>query len=220
MGDWWAHLTPLNQVFFCVAFFFSVLFLWQLISALIGLGGDSGTDMQPAEMPADTAMEAPGQVDADVSTVHSADTLVSFKLLSVRSIIAFGLLFGWAGALYLQQVPAVGATVQGSAMTVSRAIMYSLFWALGGMFVVSGIFYLMKKMTETGNVKLITCVGKAGTVYMNIPTNGTGQIRTVVSGTMCAVGARTEDGQPLPEGTPVQVVKVLDSNTVIVRRAG
>ncbi len=38
MGEWWNALTTLNQVFYVLAGFFSLIFAWQLISALIGLG--------------------------------------------------------------------------------------------------------------------------------------------------------------------------------------
>ncbi len=93
MEAWWTNLTALNQTFFAIAIFFSSLFFWQLLAAPVGLGGGGGADS------GDAALDDAGpEIDDGIQDASAA----AFKLLSVRSIIAFGMLFGWAGALYLQ----------------------------------------------------------------------------------------------------------------------
>jgi len=262
MTEWWSGLTGLNQVLFCVAFFFSALFVWQLIAAVIGLAGGSadaevgaagtdfhgdvgagGTDFHAdigatgtdfhADVGADAAMAhdiphgmghdfppsaphdlPPGAVH-DMAAGHGgehlgvegADTLVSFRLLSVRGIVAFGTLFGWAGALYLQQGEPVPAS-----------LLYALVWAFIGMLVVSGIFYLMQRMTESGTPRLSSCIGQPATVYMDVPAGGEGKVRAMVSGAVSFIGARAAGGEALKSGTPVRVTRLLDSSTVEVRR--
>lgn len=229
MMEWWAGLTGMAQGFFAVAFVFSCLFLWQLLAAILGLVGDgsdvdlashadidAGADFH-ADMDADLASGAdvPHGVDLHVSTgdemdaadmsVHTIDTVASFKVISIRSIIAFGTLFSWAGGLYLMQ-----------SVPVPRAMIYSLLWGLAGMIVVSAIFYLMRRMTETGNVRLATCVGQPGTVYMDIPAGGAGKVRTLVSGMVSFVHARAAGGKALASGTPVTVKRLLDATAVEV----
>ena len=117
MEAWWTQLTTLNQIFYIVAIFFSVFFVWQLVAALVGLGGsedlggDSGVDAGDA---------GPGIDDTQEESV------AAFKLLSIRSVIAFGMLFGWAGAFYLQ-----------AGHKVPNALAYALVWGAVGMFLVS-----------------------------------------------------------------------------------
>lgn len=232
MTEWWAGLTTLTQGFFAVAVVFSCLFLWQLVAAVLGLAGngaDTDVDLQTdvdagADLHADADLGGadahfdtdvphgadlhvtPGdQVDAADMTIHTVDTVASFKLLSVRSIIAFGTLFAWAGALYLME-----------SVAVPLAMLYALAWGLAGMLVVSALFYLMRRMTETGNVRLATCVGQPGTVYMDIPAGGAGKVRTLVSGTVSFVPARAAGGAALKSGTPITVKRLLDATTVEV----
>jgi hypothetical protein len=220
MLEWWSGLAALNQAFFLIALFFSLLFLWQLLAAIIGLAG-GGADMEVGGADADVGgadMDAGGDVpagmeadvggaDIDVHGVEGFDTLASFKLLSVRGIIAFGMLFGWSGALYLQ-----GGTATGT------ALVYALLWALAGMVVVSAVFYLMMRLTETGSPQLATCVGRPGTVYMDIPAGGEGQVRTMVSGALSCVVARAVGGEAMPGGTPVRIRRLIDTSTVEVER--
>jgi len=236
MTEWWAGLTTLTQGFFAVALVFSCLFLWQLVAAVLGLAGhgaDTDVDMQTdvdagADFHADADADlggadahfdtdvphgadlhvAPGdQVDAADMTIHTVDTVASFKLLSIRSIIAFGMLFAWAGALYLME-----------GVAVPQAMLYALAWGLAGMLVVSALFYLMRRMTETGNIRLATCVGQPGTVYMDIPADGAGKVRTLVSGTVSFVPARAAGGAALKSGTPITVRRLLDATTVEVEK--
>ncbi|MCK5850969.1 MAG: hypothetical protein KAH23_08640, partial [Kiritimatiellae bacterium] len=111
MTEWWELLSSLNRALFSAAAFFSVIFVWQLIAAFIGLGGDE----IDADVDADTDLDHDGTYDhfehgADADAVEST---IAFKLLSIRSIITFFTLFTWGGALYMSQ----GASV-------SRALTY------------------------------------------------------------------------------------------------
>jgi len=216
---WWSSLSGTNKFFFCIAFFFSALFIWQFIMTIIGLAGSGaeaelevGGDVEvEADLDADAA-DAGGDVEADAgdaAEVTAHETAVSFKLLSFRSVIAGGMLFGWAGALYLYNGVRLGA-----------ALVYALAWAFGGAFIVAALMYLMRRLQETGNRQLATCVGGRGTVYMDIPASGTGKVRTMVSGSISFVPARSADGKAVKAGTPVRVTRLLDTSTVEVERTG
>jgi len=204
---WWSGLSSTNKAFFCFAFFFSALFLWQFVMTLIGLAG-SGTDTElDAGTDADVDMDADMDMDADAEAVEvtAHETTVSFKLLSIRSIITGGMLFGWAGALYLYD-----------GTPLKTALLYAVAWALAGALVIAVLMYLMRHLQETGTPRLATCVGQPATVYMDIPASGTGKVRTLVSGAVSFVPARAADGQPMTAGTPVRVTRLLDASTVEV----
>jgi hypothetical protein len=195
MSTWWAELAVLARWFYIVAAFFSVFFIWQLIMAIIGLGG--------GEADLDTHVDAGDHVSPD--DMH--ETVTAFKLLSFRSILAFFTLFAWAGALYLErQVP------------TGRAMTYAAMWGIAAMAIVSLVLFLMRRMSETGNIRIETTVGVNGTVYLDIPANGEGEVRVLCSGVITHFKARNAGGAPLKGGTPVRVTKVLGPNTIEVEQ--
>lgn len=200
---WWSGLSSVNKAFFCFAFFFSALFLWQFVMTLIGLAG-SGTD---TELDADTDADVDMDAEAEAVEVTAHETTVSFKLLSIRSIITGGMLFGWAGALYLY-----------NGTPLKTALLYAVAWALAGALVIAVLMYLMRHLQETGTARLATCVGQPATVYMDIPASGTGKVRTLVSGAVSFVPARAADGQPMTAGTPVRVTRLLGTSMVEVAK--
>ncbi|MBU4201484.1 MAG: hypothetical protein KKE37_02705 [Verrucomicrobia bacterium] len=194
LNAWWAGLTTLNHGFYIAALFFSAFFLWQLIMAVIGLGaGDTVLDSA-----ADHSWEHDSPADAH-------DTMFVFKLLSIRSLIAFATLFSWAGALYIDH-----------GIPVSTALTYALIWGLAAMVVVSLLMHLLRRMTETGNMQIDSCLGSTGSVHLDIPVEGMGEIRVACSGVMTHFRARTAGGKPLKAGAEARVVKVLGPNIVEV----
>ena len=214
MGDWWASLTTVNQVFYAAAIFFSVLFLWQLIAVLVGLAGGEEAevhgageaDLAGADIEADHDF-APGEHPEfeHGAQVDGTETMVAFKLLSLRSIMAFCTLFTWAGALYLNQKK-----------PLSTALSYSVAWGLAAMLVVAALFYLMRRLTESGTPRLSTCVGTRGVVYLAIPPGGVGEVRVTVSGAVTHVKARGAGGAEIPPGTPVRVRRIVAPHIIEV----
>ena len=203
MGAWWGGLTALNRGFYVLAIFFSTLFGWQFIASLSGLGGESE---------AEAGGEAEAGVDMDQGDVQDAGGhdlvedaagLATFRLLSVRSIMAFGTLFSWAGALYLHEDAAQ-----------TWALVRAVLWGLTGMVVVAIFFWVLPRLAEEGTANLDTAIGRSGQVYLNIPEDGTGQIRVLVSGGLQIVRARSRGGRVLLAGTMVRVVRRLDAMTV------
>jgi hypothetical protein len=125
--------------------------------------------------------------------------------LSIRSLVAFGTLFSWAGTLYLA-----------SGTYVILAIVYSFLWGLAAMFGVAFLLYWLLRMQELGNVPLWKAIGEEGTVYMDIPARGVGKVRVFVGKTICFVNARSKSGDPLSAGTKVRAVAAIDERTLEV----
>ncbi|MBT3293715.1 MAG: hypothetical protein HN919_00165 [Verrucomicrobia bacterium] len=192
MTAWWDGLTTINRGFFCAAAFFSVFFLWQLIAAMIGLDDDSGDDV------GDGAGADEFDADAD-------GTVVAFRLLSIRAIVTFCTLFTWGSALYLSRGEALG-----------RAMGISTIWGLAGMASVAVLLSLLPKLAHTGTKRIASTLGAHGTVYLDIPEAGQGEVRIAVSDVISFVKARTHSGVAITSGTPVVVTRILGPATVEV----
>jgi len=208
MMAWWDGLTALNKGFFSAAAFLSVLFILQLIAAIIGLDDEGGDDMADGgdfEADVDTDLDTDtSDFDAGADTDSTA-TVVAFKLLSIRAIITFGTLFTWGSALYLSR--GVGIT---------RAMGISSIWGLAGMGSVALLLSLLPKLAHTGTKRIATSLGAKGSVYLDIPAGGQGEVRVAVSDVISFVKARAIGGVEIKAGTPVVVKRIIDQTTVEV----
>jgi len=211
-SGWWTEMDTIAQVFYACAAFFSVIFIWQFVASLIGMsGGEMDVD---GAVDADFDIGAADAVDAadaaDIAdAAHAGDaveSLEAFRLFSIRAILAFCTLFFWAGAMYLDQ-----------GLYKPVALAYAFGWGLAGWLVVTLLINWMRKLAETGNPQIASCVGKRGAVYMDIPPDGVGKIRITVTGAISMVDARSAGSVAIAAGTPVEVLSKLDDTTVQVR---
>lgn len=227
MVAWWTGLTPLNQVFWGLVVFFTTLFVWQFIASFAGLLVDTDADVGADAHGLDGAADhdAPHDLHGDVAAgngdghaglepshdAHAEDHggLATFRLLSVRSVLAFGMLFSWAAALYL-----------GRDISYWRAFAQSALWGLLGMLVVAAFFWSLPRLSEEGTANLGTAVGRTGTVYLHIPDEGTGQVRVLVGDRISYVRARSASDRGIAAGTTVRVVRVVDGSTLEVEEVG
>lgn len=221
-AQWWHGLTTLNQCLYSGALFFSILFIWQMIGSFLGLMDVHDLDVSHPDVggfdhaDAGAGHTGLGNASASHDAAHGGQgdssaghqPVGDFKLLTVRSILAFFTLFFWAGALYLtNQTPAFWS------------FCYATAWGLVAMFSVAAALYLMQRMTVVGTQDIGTCVGTRGVIYLDIPEAGQGEARVLVSGAISHVKARSIQGQPIKAGTPVRVVRALSSTTIEVEPA-
>lgn len=217
-SNWWQSLSPLNRWFYNGAAFFTVLFVWQMLGSLLGMISVHDADVGHPDAggldhsDAGTAHGAGGPGDHGDSSHSGAhpmsETVSDFKLLTVRSILAFCTLFCWAGGLYLtNQTP------------IPRSVCYALLWGTAGMFGVAAALYSLQRMVETGTANIATCIGTRGVIYLDIPEGGQGEARVLVSGAISCVKARSAQGRPIKAGTPVRVVRAPGSTTIEVEPA-
>lgn len=195
MGAWWQELSGLNRFFFGGAILLSLPFLWQLAAAFIGLDADSATDSD-----LDAGAETGDSVASDADA-----TVMAFKLLSVRALLAFFVLFFWSAALYLQRgVPLVST------------LGVSLLWGVAGLVCVGLLLYLLPKLAHSGTRNLESAVGGEATVYLDIPAGGMGEVRAAVDGTLCHLKARATDGAAIKAGTRVRIARRVGQTLVEV----
>ncbi len=196
--QWWGGLSAVNQGFYLAAVFFSAFFVWQLIGMVLGVShggaGEFDSHVEPA-----AAHETPQDAASDVA----------FKLVSVRSVLAFFTLFFWSGAMYLN-----------TGVQLLTSLLYALLWGLLAMFVISIIVTLLRKLSETGNIRVDTCVGTAGTVYLDIPPGGQGEVRVTCDGILTHLRASGAAGEAIKAGTPIRVIRQTGPNSIEVEVDG
>jgi membrane protein implicated in regulation of membrane protease activity len=200
MTEWWASLTLAQQIFHAIAVLTTLVLVVQLILNLVGLAGhDADVDASGADASADAAVDHPG--DAAHST--------GLGILSVRSVTAFFVGFGWGGVVSLRS-------------GISLPLTIVLAFLMGAVFLFV-VFYIMKsifKLSDSGNIEYRNAVGQSGTVYIAIPAEGKGrgQIQVKVQGRLREVDAITDGKEELPTGTAVSVVNVIGDSTMVVKK--
>ncbi len=202
MQEWWVNLAEVTRIFYGMAVFFSVFFLWQIVAAFMGLSGDDA-DIAGDSVANVSDVDVPDDMDHN-DVVESSQ---AFKVLSLRSIITFFTLFSWGGALYTSD-----------GMPAFTAMGIASIWGVVGMLAIAGIFYGMGKLTETGTKNMAACKGQIGTVYLNIPDGGFGEIKIIVNGVSEHVKAKNVNQEALPAGTQVRVVRVIEPSLVEVEK--
>lgn len=128
-------------------------------------------------------------------------------VFSVKPLTGFLLGFGWAGGL---------ASASGLGILASVAI------ALGSgvtvMALVVGLLRLILGMRSDGTVRIADALHASGTVYVTLPPSrqAGGQVTVHFGGRQETFQALNASDRPIPGGERVRVVKVLDSQTVLV----
>ena len=198
---WWDALPLFQKTLWIIAVPSSVLTLLQVILEIIGFGADH-TD---GDIPSDGSTDAGGVDQAD-ATHHGATGL---KLFTVKGLIIFFTAFSWLGiASHHAGFPAILAAAIGG--LTGLAFMFLFAW----------IFAMLGKITESGNTRITNALYQHGEVYLRIPGHrqGAGKVMVAYQGALRELRAVT-DGDDLPTGTAVQVLDILDSETVIVGKA-
>ena len=180
-SDGWEALSFLQKVYWIVAIPSTLLFLVQFILTLTG--GD-GHD-----------------VGHDFAHEHDSDfDHGSFHVFSLKSILAFLMVFGWSGL----------AVVSSGKLSVSFVLLISFFAGLAMMLVTAWLLFLFSKLEQSGNLDVENAVGESGEVYLTIPgqKKGIGKIQIIVQGQLQTLDAVTAENEELKTGTKITVVHI------------
>lgn len=174
----------LEFVFWCLAIIGTITFTLKLIMLFAGFDHD---------------------VDHDLGDVgHDGDSTAAFNLLSIQSVSCLAMGTGWMG-LFVYKSLELG-TYQSWSVGVA--------FGLGLVFLSGKLMQLALGLESSGTLDLNKAVGTSGTVYLNIPATGHGQIQIAIQGRMVTVDARSEN-EAIPTGTKVMVESV-DSKGMLV----
>jgi len=194
MIEWWNNLSGLAQFFWSVALLATLLQIFFFLGSLIGGGDfDHGTDT------------GGGGVDVHHDAGHGV------KILSVRALVAFGVGFGWAGALAL-----------GNGWSTALATLAALAFGAVFIFVIYFIMRLLVAMGDPGGgLDYWNAVGREGHVYFTIPgaRAGQGQVEVMLQGRLITADAVTEHPDPIPPRAPVTILSVEGESLLVVEPA-
>lgn len=152
-------------------------------------------------------MQFAGSHDTDVPDGDVPDLDAGFTILSLRSLLAFGMFMGYTGVVSLR----LGgnwfvALVAGIAAGILAAW---LAWRL---------LRIILRLQSSGTLDLQNAIGQTGEVYLPIPAglNGAGKVMVEVQGALRELDAVSEEAS-IPNGQPVLVVGLTDEGALIVQ---
>jgi hypothetical protein len=184
--NWWQSLLLEKQVFYGIGILSLTILLIQMVLTILGLGGDH---------------------DADLSGAHDHGTEHGFSFVTVRTVTAFLVGFGWTGALLLNR----GYNVLPA---IIRAVPVGAAFLFGTAILVRNLL----KLQSSGNLDYANAIHTVGTVYSTIPGGeaGTGQLELMMQGRLITADARTTATPDLKPGTAARVIALVGQSTLIV----
>jgi membrane protein implicated in regulation of membrane protease activity len=185
--DMFETMDPLLKTFWFVAIPTSLIFLIQTVMTFIGVDASDGLE---------------ADFDGDLSAGDAP-----FQLFSLRNLINFLLGFSWTGISFFTAVS-------------SKPLLIVLSLLVGASFVY--LFFLIikkvQKLSENNSFQIASTLHKTAEVYLTIPEkrSGLGKIMISVNGSFHELQAMT-DGDKLPTGSVVEVVKIENDKILIVK---
>ena len=186
MELWWDSLDLFLKIMWGIAIPFSVVFVFQMILLFFGMG-DHG--------------EISGDADVD------ADVAMPIQFFTFRNFVNFFLGFSWTGISFYDSFEnKVGLTL------------LCVFVGLVLVAIVMAMLYGLSKTTQSGNIDIKNAIGRTATVYFPIPAAGTGsgKVQMSIQQAVREYDAITESTDPLPTGTHVRIIDVVDPHTLLV----
>ena len=189
MINWWNELDLIQQIFALIALPSTVLIVIQTVLLLIGIGGESDTDVD---------------VD-DVDGIDLPDD--GLAIFSVRGILSMLCITGWVAVALLETSLPAGVSI-GIAIACGIATLIGMAYLMRA----------VNRLQSSGNIDIGNCIGKIGEVYIPIPSSGTGsgKVNLTVQEKFSEFTAITTSGEQLKTGAFVRVVAVSESGVLVV----
>ncbi len=202
------------MLFWGAAIFGTVFFL--LRTALFFVGGadasDSSDDIDDILADAGDIDGADADVDASSDTSDAHEGIAeagngAFRLLSLNSITGFIGMFGWAGLAASKQftlnLPLSLLTASGAGFAV--------------MLLTALLFHGAMKLKSGGaSFDIELSRGLEASVYLHIPSDGTGRVSFIYDGVKHEADAVSETGEEIASFEKVLIIRAVDGRTVSV----
>jgi hypothetical protein len=218
--NWWVSIGLMGQIFALAAIPMTIVMVLQAVLMLIGVGsmgsgeadsggvGESLDNDGDFDFNADASYEA--MVDANSAGVHGVNH-DAVKFFTVRGIVAFFALGGWAGLAVLSL-----------GWPDILAIPISLLTGVAAMSLASAVIRLLLRMQQSGNLDYRNAINLEADVYIAIPParTGFGKVTMTFQERFVEVDAVTDSETAIKAGTKVRVVDMESSTRLVVKEVG
>ena len=144
-----------------------------------------------------------GMDDGDGDLVGT-DVDTGFSFISLQSVLAFLMGFGWLGY---------------TAVRFNFSALISVVFAIIGGLILMGIsvwlVFLMKKLNSTPKYDLNSLVEKTGTSYTKFDAKGTGKIQIEFNGKLETFDAWNETEEAIESFKNIKVLKIVDNKIFV-----
>lgn len=135
------------------------------------------------------------EVHSDFNSSFETDT--AFDFLSIQSILAFLMGFGWLGLACLNEWK----------LSLKLTLMISVLFGFLMMFLSAYLMASIKKLNKNIIKDISGCVGKIGKSYTNFAPKAEGQVEIEVNGQLAIENAINNTDKEIKSFTPIKVVK-------------
>ncbi len=192
---WWESLSGFQQTMFVIAVTASAVMLIFVFLMLIGMDHSDFDGIDAPDISVDSINDEP------------FSAVGGFRVLSVRSFLAFVSIGAWAAFLSAKSMDILWAVLLGILFGSIAAVLVA--WA----------FKALYRLESSGNLVYENSIGKLGTVYMRIPKqkSGKGKVTLVVQERLIEADAITDEDQDIMPKTQIEVIDVVDTTTLVVK---
>ena len=173
------------KIYYYIALFSTILFVLKLV-LFATVGGDT-------------------EVAADFNS--EVDTDCSFNFISIQSVIAFFMGFGWMGYSALKQ------------FELSQLISFGVAFVVGivFMFLTAYLMFLVKKLEKKVKKDKSTAIDQVGKAYTSFSPRSMGQIEIEINGQLSVVNAMNDTDEQINSFDVIKVTKVVDDMLYIMK---
>ncbi|MCH8275700.1 MAG: hypothetical protein IH851_13025 [Armatimonadetes bacterium] len=203
--------SGLEMVFWAFAVIGTLFFFFRLVLMIVGgfaedmhlEGGHGDMDVGHGDVDVGHAAMDAGQHQADHSPTGA------FRLISMNTLTGFFMMFGWAGLAGLVQYE----------MSSTLAVMLGLGAGFIAMWITALLFVLAARFTSPGaRFEIGRTVGSTARVYQRIGADSRGKVQLTAHDMTQELEAVSEDKIDIDSFETVEVVRIVDSQTVSVRK--
>lgn len=213
--EWWNSLGLASQVLYCIAIPSTLVLLIQTVLMFIGFdeGADGDIDVDvdiDADADISDAVSHDGVFkDGDIDSVNDVSGLESLHIITVRSVIAFFVIFGW-----------VGIVMQSAGVSLPITLVVASGSGLVTMIGIAYLFRLVMRLKSNGTTDNRNAVGIAGKVYLTVPPSrsGEGKVNIILQGAYVERNAVTDETESIPTGCEIIVVGTSGQTSLVVKR--
>jgi len=198
---WWNDIGLVGQIMACSAIPMTVVMLLQLVLMIIGVGFGSEADADIDDGSIDSSAET---TPPDAGKYGNPAVL---KIFTIRGIVAFFALGGWAGLAALS-----------AGLHPLWAIQISLFIGVCALLLAAIIIRLALKMQTSGNLNLSNAVSQTAEVYIRIPSGRSdmGKVTMLLQERFVELDAVTDFDSDLMPSSKVEVLEVINGDCLVV----